>query len=73
MRETFDFDDERAEMRDAIEARDTGEIIRIFKDAKRQRDKAERAGDVELRLHLERMLGQWLTKLTEDGLLVEEH
>jgi hypothetical protein len=45
MSDTFDFDDERAEMRDAIEAKDTGEIIRIFKDAKRQRDEAERAED----------------------------
>lgn len=73
MDDIIDFDDERAEMRDAIEARDSDEIVRIFKDAKRRRDRAKRAGDVVQRMCLERMLGQWLTKLTEDGLLVETH
>jgi hypothetical protein len=70
---TFDFDEARAEMQGAIEAQDTEEIIRIFKEKRHQRDEAEKTGDVELRMHLERLLGQWLTKLQETGLLVESH
>ena len=70
---TFDFDEARAEMQGAIEAQDTEEIIRIFKEKRHQRDEAEKTGDVELRMQLERLLGQWLTKLQETGLLVESH
>jgi hypothetical protein len=67
---TFDFDEARAEMRDAIEDRDTEEVIRIFKLTKRQLDEAR---DIERQLHLKRLLGQWLIKLQEEGLLVEPH
>jgi hypothetical protein len=66
-------DDARAEMRDAIEAQDTEEIIRIFKEKRHQRDEAEKTGDVELRMHLERLMGAWLINLQETGLLVETH
>ena len=43
---TFDFDEARAEMQGAIEAQDTEEIIRIFKEKRHQRDEAEKTGDV---------------------------
>jgi hypothetical protein len=67
---TFDFDEARAEMRDAIEAEDTEEIIRLFKETKRHLDEAH---DIETQLHLKRLMGQWLIKLQELGLLVEPH
>jgi len=70
---TFDFDEARAEMRDAIEAQDTEAIIRIFKETRHQRDEARKMADVEQRMHLERLMGQWLIKLQEIGLLVEPH
>jgi tellurite resistance protein len=70
---TFDFDEARAEMRGAIEAQDTEEIIRIFKEMRHQRDEAKKTGGVELPMHLERLMGQWLIKLQETGLLVEPH
>jgi hypothetical protein len=70
---TFDFDEVRAEMRDAIEAQDTEEIIRLFKETRHQRDEAKETGHVELRMHLERLMGGWLIKLQETGLLVETH
>ena len=70
---TFDLDDARDEMRDAIEAQDTEAIIRIFKMVRRHRDEAAKVHDIERRMRLERLLGQWLTKLEEDGLLVETH
>jgi len=67
----IDFQDWRDEMDTAIDACDTEEIGRIFKIVRAERDKAELAADVEHRMW--RLLGQWLIKLKDVGLLVETH
>jgi hypothetical protein len=69
----FDFEEAREEMRAAMEAGDTEEMKRIFKGVLSQRNEAKKTGEVALRMHLERLMGQWLIKLEELGLLVETH